>query len=52
MPLDGMEVSRETLCAAIRQAIALADGQGDTLTGALLMQALDAAHCGGEPFVS
>lgn len=37
--------AEEKLCAAIRQALALADELNDTLVSALLGQALDAARC-------
>jgi hypothetical protein len=48
MALDQAMGIREPLCAAIRQALVLADGDADTLVGALLQQALEAAHCGGD----
>jgi hypothetical protein len=45
MPQKQEGVDRETLCTAVRAALAIADRQGATLIGALLDQVLDAARC-------
>lgn len=48
MSQDQVDNSDGVLCQAIRYAMALADGQGKTLIGALLAEALDAADCDEE----
>jgi len=48
VPIENEMADHLALCMAIQRAISLAEIRDDTLVGALLAQALDAAHCDEE----